>query len=303
MFSTQQAQTGNRVYGGTSQAPNRGQVSAAGAQGYIKRELRNKKRAGVQRRIGGDGQSDNRSAVAAQALKRTQQTKKVIFNNEGRPITTHTDTTHTDNTPPPPAPPPPTQVQVSADGILQLPYDQSFGTEQLAAINDANDKLLGLKVEGDQHAMQYGQGRRDIDSAYSSLKNQTLNENAASGTAFSSRYGTAVANNAGQYANQLGDLELENANFNQNRSFQTSAIQSSLNQQLAALAQQYADSLNDQAGTLGYGQNQQPIPPPNNAGNTKPDPKAGKLPPRIPKHPAQHPPRHRNKHKKGGTKK
>ncbi len=70
MVSIQQARTGNRVYNGVSQSPNRGQVSAKGAQGYIQREIRKKQVAGPVRQVGGDGQSDSRSAVAAQALRR-----------------------------------------------------------------------------------------------------------------------------------------------------------------------------------------------------------------------------------------
>lgn len=71
MVSMRVAQTGKRRYkGGITQSPNTGQVSASGAQGYIKRELRKKARAGVVRQIGGDGKSDRRSAVAAIALRR-----------------------------------------------------------------------------------------------------------------------------------------------------------------------------------------------------------------------------------------
>jgi hypothetical protein len=150
------------------------------------------------------------------------------------------------------------QVQITKDGILQLPYDQQFGTEQLAAITGANDELLGLKVEGDQQAMEYGKTKRQTGLAYDSLRKQTLNENAAGGTAFSSKYGTAVASNATGYANELGDLETANTNFLQNQNLQRTTIQTALNQQLAALAQQQADNLNSQAGKLGYGQDTAP---------------------------------------------
>lgn len=70
MVSMRTAQTGKRVYRGVGQSPNMGQVSAKGAQGYIKRELRKKARAGIVRQVGGDGKSDSRSAVAARALRR-----------------------------------------------------------------------------------------------------------------------------------------------------------------------------------------------------------------------------------------
>ena len=269
MLSKQKAQTGKRVYGGTSQSPNRGQVSARGAQGYIKREVSKKKQAGVKRRVGGDGKSDNRSAVVAKALqrrkhpvmrpptdiKRTSQTK-TSRGADGKNVVTKTDTTH--ETPAPPAPAPPTQVVVNKNGILELPYDQTFAAGQLAAITDANDQLAALKLEGDQQAQEYGQGKRQANLAYDSLKHQSLNENAAQGTAFSSKYGTAVAANAGAYANQLGELENANTGFLQNQNLQRTAIQNSLNQQLAGLAQQRSDDLNAEAGTLGFGQAVQP---------------------------------------------
>jgi hypothetical protein len=78
----QKALTGNRVYKGGTTAPNKGPVSAKGASGYVKRELRNslknRKRTatkgGIARPIvspkGKDGASDRRSKVAAMALKR-----------------------------------------------------------------------------------------------------------------------------------------------------------------------------------------------------------------------------------------
>jgi hypothetical protein len=298
MLSLQQAQTGDRVYGGFSRSPNLGQVSAAGAQGYIKRELRNKARAGVQRRIGGDGKSDNRSAVAASALQRIggrnphnpwgpnqgrshnppgpgkgkgkgkgkDKGKKPPWGpDDGRPIVNPPGPGNGNGNGQPPGTGPNgpagvPQIQVSADGILQLPYNQDFSVEQLAAINDANDQLLSLKMQGDEQALEYGQGKRQAELAYNALKSQTLNSNAAEGTAFSSRYGTAVANNATGFANEIAGLEQGNANFLQNRGLQVAGIQNSLNQQLAALAQQYAHDLNDQAGSLGYGQSEIRLP-------------------------------------------
>lgn len=280
MLSRRTAQTGKRVYRGTGHSPNRGQVSSAGAKGYIKRELRNKARAGVQRRVGGDGKSDNRSAVASRALhrkpngptklgpKRVPPKKKPAPKPKPKPPN-HTGTAPIEpefqgdpkaRTMDPNATLPQTQqVQVTKDGILQLPYDQAWGAEQLAAVTGANEELLGLKMEGDQQALEYGQGKRQSQLAFQSLQNQTRNANAASGTAFSSKYGTAVANNANTFANEMGDLEAANTGFQQNQNLQRNSIQTSLNQQLAALAQQQADALNEQAGSLGFGQNNQPL--------------------------------------------
>lgn len=487
-FSRQQAQVGKRIYGGVTQAPNQGQVSAAGAQGYIQRELKNKAAAGVQRRVGGDGKSDNRSAVAAQALNRKaswgprgnypgQKPPPVRgqqgggfggpsdgrpvrgskglgsgFQNEGRPVVI-SPTGQIKQTPPPgpqqtiidpnggwtyhdgvgpggkqgggfggpsdgrpvvnqggrpqpyqggggpgggrpvmqpprqgggfggpndgrpimpirqpggfggpgdgrpivgpngpikldqygnptqngplpngggggngggpnwpptggagggpysggpgPAPSGPSgpgpgngggqwgggssvpQVPISQDGILQLPYNQQFSSEQLAAIQDANQQLLDLKMQGDEQALEYGRGKREADLAYTALRRMTLNGNAAGGTAYSSQYGTGVANNATMYANQMGDIEAQNAGFNQSRLFQQAAIQGSLQQQLAALAQQYAYDLNGEAGNLGFGQAEQADGEygPGNYGAPMPDQWSPPKPPKGPKGP------------------
>lgn len=79
MANIRKALVGNRVYGGVRNSPNKGQVSAKGAQGYLKRELA-KRRPGpmgpvqvknsIVRPKGRDGKSDSRSGVAAHALRR-----------------------------------------------------------------------------------------------------------------------------------------------------------------------------------------------------------------------------------------
>lgn len=92
MANIRKALVGNRVYGGVRTSPNKGQVSAKGAQGYLKRELKKRKvMAGpsasapmqqIQRPIvrpkGGDGKSDSRSNVAANNLKRMRKFKAVV---------------------------------------------------------------------------------------------------------------------------------------------------------------------------------------------------------------------------------
>lgn len=78
MLSVNKALVGKRVYRGASQSPNKGQVSAKGAQGYLQRELRNKAALRNKRQRGAmmgnpkgrDGKSDMRSGVASMALNR-----------------------------------------------------------------------------------------------------------------------------------------------------------------------------------------------------------------------------------------
>ena len=69
MLTRNQASTGKTVYGGGSFAPNRGQVSAKGAEGYVKREMANQAKSGnrvfsaVSTTVR-EGKSDTRSGVA-----------------------------------------------------------------------------------------------------------------------------------------------------------------------------------------------------------------------------------------------
>ena len=84
MAGFNQAQTGNRVYGAGGRAPNMGQVSAKGAQGYLAREQRKSRNGAVTRPIGSDGKSDSRSGVAANALKRQMKTTSAPVGNAQR---------------------------------------------------------------------------------------------------------------------------------------------------------------------------------------------------------------------------
>ena len=268
MASLQKAQTGNRVYGGVSQSPNRGQVSAQGAQGYIKRELRNRAASGPMRQVGGDGYSDSRSTVAARSLARN----KGAFGGQNNGTNARTGNAGGTTDPPnpnpggngggPPAGPPAggggngvviPEVKVNDAGLLELPYNHDFAMEQWELLGDANEQLLGLKMEGDQQALEYTQGKRQIEQGYQAQKFNTLNTNAAQGTAFSSRYGTAVATNARDYFNQSADLEGQNTAFMQNQLMQRAAIQNNLNQQIQAALLEMGNGLSEEAGGLGFG--------------------------------------------------
>lgn len=148
-------------------------------------------------------------------------------------------------------------VTTNANGMLELPYNQAFGQASYDALQQANEGLLGLKTATDQQGLEYSQTKRNQEMAYKSLQGQTLNANAAQGTAFSSKYGNAVTANAQGYANQMGDLENQNTAFLQNAALQKTNIMSGLNNTLAQQAQAYAQELAKQAGTLGYGKNKQ----------------------------------------------
>lgn len=145
-------------------------------------------------------------------------------------------------------------VNVNANGLLELPYDQSYATGTLEAISGANNELLGIKSEEDQQGLSYQKSLRDASGAYGTQQRTTRNVNSAGGTLFSSRYGTGVVNDATAYANQVGDIESQNAAFKQDANLRKTAIQTALQNQLASLTQAYADKLGGEAGTLGYGQ-------------------------------------------------
>lgn len=271
MASLQRAQTGNRVYGGVGQSPNRGQVSARGAQGYLQRELGNRNQGGVRNPVGRDGKSDSRSGVASRALNqgfasnggRPQAGGKKPGGNKAK-LPGAKGTKPTVATPLEQAsqqviaPPPPPQIKVNDQGLLELPYSQNMSSGALKAFTDGNEELVGLQAEEQAMQLEAMQGRRDANTQYGQLKTQTLAGNSTGGTAFSSMHSQQIAGNATAYSNTLGDISKKEADFNQNASARRAAIQSSLAMQLASGAQEYGDELGDEAGTLGFGTEEHP---------------------------------------------
>lgn len=269
MTTFRQAQTGNRVYRGVGQSPNMGQVSAQGAQGYLKRELRNRNQGGVVRPVGNDGKSDSRSGAAARAL-RGGQISGNLGNNVGRPGANKNPGRKMQGTKSPlnqgqgqgqavgttPSPVQIPQVTVNANGTLELPYSQNMSSAAIQALNESNEELLNLQMEEQAMAQEAMQGRRDADIAFKELGKQNLSTNASGGTAFSSKYGKDVADTSTAYSNTLSDISRREADFNQNAALRRATIQRSLNEQLAAAAQENQFDLTEDAGSLGYGQYQ-----------------------------------------------
>jgi hypothetical protein len=274
MFGQQQASTGKTVYGNGSFAPNRGQVSAQGAQGYLKRSLNNKRpqfqtpginpggfngnegrRVGAMR-IGNDGQSDTRGGVAQAAMQRAQSmmhpgqtpgTKPTppIFNHEG---------------PKPPVPPGSNgggqqvpQVKIGDNGQIELPYDSGYSQQVYGDLADFNNQLMGLQQGQQQQALQYQQGLRDENQGFQHQQIQDLGSNAGAGTAFSSRYATDVGNTFGSHQNAVNGLDSANNLYNQQVTAQRANIQDNFNQELQAAAAARAANADSKAGTLGYG--------------------------------------------------
>lgn len=286
MVSFNKAQTGSRVYRGVGTSPNLGQVSAKGAQGYLKRELR-KPQNGV-RPVGNDGKSDRRSGVAARAL-RGGAIAGNLSNNVGRPgqgsgrknipqrgTKSNIPTggggdiqalAASASQAPQQAP----QVKVNANGILELPYSQNMSLSAMQSLQGSNEELLALQQEEQAMQQEAMQGRRDADLAYKKLQAQNLSGNASAGTAFSSAYGKDVADSASAYSNTLADISRREADFNQQASLRRAMIQSALAEQLAAAAQENQVELTDEAGNLGFDQYQGEVHGHDKPGRSKPN--------------------------------
>lgn len=267
MISRQKAQTGARVYRGVGQSPNMGQVSAKGAQGYLQREMRKN---GPQRPIGNDGKSDSRSGVAAAALRRNggpswqgnsrgNKNKPPSKTNSSASTGAGGGSSKTPSVSPSPVPVNP-PVQVSNTGTLELPYDQGFSADQVAATNEANQALLDLQLEEQQADLDFAQQSRDANLMYEEDKKLDLSEAGGRGTVFSSMYGKQVADQATNHTNTLATLTNENNRIKSSAAMRRAAIQSALAMQLAAGTQAYGDQLGDEAGTLGFGIAATPTP-------------------------------------------
>lgn len=163
-------------------------------------------------------------------------------------------------TPPPPsAPQPGTNIQVSKNGKLNLPYNQKYAESYLNAQNEFNNDMIQMDSEANQQALEHSQALRNQQQQFQGQQLQNRNVNAAQGTVFSSKYGTAVSNTARTHANTIADLEMKNTSFRQNLTARQNQARAFLNNQLALLSQQYANELGGQAGKLGYGQAKPPV--------------------------------------------
>lgn len=157
----------------------------------------------------------------------------------------------------------PQSMQVNPNGQLDLPYSPDMAWQVYSAQNDANQQLLQLQMQQQQQQLQYNQMLRDAGLQYGDLKRDTLNNAAARGLAYSSMYGKDVAENARQYNNYIGDLNSQNALFNQGIDLSRTQIQNGLSDLIRAASLQQAQNLESQAGNLGFGQSQIPVQPAN----------------------------------------
>lgn len=270
-MSIQQFSRGRVAYGSGSYAPTRGQVSAQGAQGYLKRELRKNTKQGVSS-YGGDGMSDTRSGVAAAALRLKNKggaswgaTSKPQTPNPGRTNFEKSDdsgmmdwrkdqpgggtpaTGGGNSTPETP------NVQIGANGQLELPYNANWNQTVLSSLGDYNSQLLDLQTQRQQQALDFMNQNRQADQDYTTLKRDTLSQSAGAGTAFSSGYGLAVGNNANAYNTFKNNLAAQNTLANNSFDLQQSSIVDNFNNILRQGALGLADETAQNAGSLGFG--------------------------------------------------
>jgi hypothetical protein len=262
MTNVSKALTGKRVYRMSSYAPTRGTNNP---KGYVERELRNRtkpqkvqkqlpqKRAEpIQKKIAGthgvskvgkDGQSDTRSGLAASTLNKPNRRRRRRSINDSfqkfnrAPLTT----------------PRYKPIAINSNGRLDLPFDYAAGQGALERQQEANSNLLDLQRQTQEHATSYLQQMRNSQQNYGQVRRQTLNSNAARGSAFSSAYGTAVGRNATDYNNQVNDLNADNTLFNNGVAAQRNDITAGLNDFLRQQALQRGVALGSKAGTLGFG--------------------------------------------------
>lgn len=170
-------------------------------------------------------------------------------------------------------------MNVTPNGQLDLPYDDSFAWELLGAKQNMNQSLLDLQMQQQQQSLNYGQQKREAEYGFEDLSRRTLNADAARGMAFSSGYGNNVARNATKYNNYMSDLDANNNLFNQGIDVNRMQIGNSMNEMLRMAALQRAQGLEGQAGDLGFGEGQ--------ADNTIPNPFAPAAPVGKPKAPSK----------------
>jgi hypothetical protein len=280
MVSFRQAQTGSRVYNGAGTAPNRGRVSAQGAQGYIQRELNKNNQQNAARQggrpvnqRGPDGKSDSRSTTAAAALSR--RNSKGLKTGPGiGPGTFNQGNTFkpgpgvgkgkkkgpTGTFKPGPGvgggpekPDTTPDIKVKDNGSLQLPYDSEYASMALQAEQEYQNTVNDLTTQEGAADNQDLLAKQALAKQFGIDSLGTLNANASRGTAFSSAYGTQAAAVGSQYAADQSNITQTAAD---REALYNTAMQNALGNKNTTMEQAllaFQERLNENAGSLGYG--------------------------------------------------
>jgi hypothetical protein len=267
------AATGSRNYNmGMSKAPTRGKVNPSG---YIQREVRNRN----QQAVGRDGQSDRRSGLAQAALKNAGRyagkpqnpkmgARPVGVRPGGRSANIKIGTPGFKDikigtpgfedikvgTPEGMGQPQIPNVRINNNGQLDLPFDEAFGLGLVEQQQEMNSELMGLQGEEQAQAMDFANQQRDLGLQFEDVKRNTLNGNAAGGTAFSSQYAVGASDNSRNFNNALNDLNAWNTQTMSGFGNQRMGIQNAFNDYVRQAVLRRSMDLAAEAGDLGYGQ-------------------------------------------------
>ncbi len=250
-MSVQQNLRGRPVYGNGSYAPNRGQVSANGAQGYIRREIAKQNKTVQQgpystQPVGRDGQSDRRSGVAQAAMGRPAPRTKAASvranpsmggTGGGRtassaaPAAASAPASYTPNT---------TQMVVSPTGSLSISVNSQLAPDVASAYEEYLNNLNAQDEEDRQNALDYQENLRQANETYAGQQRSTLNNSASRGVAYSSAYSTAVERDSSDYNNGVNYLNQLNSNNQTNSNNRRALYQQAFDRRLAAITSQSA---------------------------------------------------------------
>ncbi len=254
---------GKKVYGQGSYAPTKGQVSP---QGYIQREIKKRnqqalsQRGGVSR-VGNDGQSDTRSGVAKNMLD-SRGRQAVVRGGPVRqsPLAAPTGPTRVGPVKSPVKAPAVSSTQsftpainITPTGALELPYGSEFANQVLDAQMSYDADMLDLQQQQQKNELDYQSGTRNLNESYKGRQADTLNNNAAAGTAFSSAYGVGVNEDARNFNNMKNELDTGYNAFNTNATGRRNQNLANFNSFIQRAMAGYADSLASDAGNLGFG--------------------------------------------------
>lgn len=240
---------GKRVYNNSSYAPSQGTVNP---QGYIQREINNPNSSdnnqgvyGGVSQTGNDGQSDTRSGLAAQALRRQ-------FNNEDsassqasgqtREQSSYVPTAYNPNLP---------EVQITPLGQLKIPFNFKYASSVLNEKQKADASLMKLQQDRQNDLRQYLTSYRDSNKNYGIAQLGSLNNAASTGTVFSSGFGKRIADDATTFNNQITGLDMSEADSRNSANSSRASINDAFKSALSQYANDAGYSLDQSAG--GYG--------------------------------------------------
>lgn len=119
-------------------------------------------------------------------------------------------------------------------------WGANFYANILNRLNQDKGVLAGLDAEGQENELEYLRSLRETGQLFDQTKLSNLNTNAATGTAFSSRYAKDTSDTANEFNEIFGDLSSKRKLFMANDLAQRNLIKTSYNDYLRGLALQQA---------------------------------------------------------------